>query len=111
MPGWLWAVIIAGVLVAVAFVVWQALKSRRTRTLQGRFGGEYDRTLEGAESRGEAEADLAARGERAEGALAGGVERRDAFDIKPLPAGARERYAVEWERVQARFVDDPQSAV
>lgn len=100
MAGWLWAVIIVGAIVVVALVVWQSLKTRRTKTLQGRFGSEYDRTLESAESKRDAEADLAAR-----------AERRDSFDIKPLPAGARERYATEWERVQARFVDDPQGAV
>jgi hypothetical protein len=100
MPGWLWAVIIVAAVAVVGLVVWRSLQARRTRTLQGRFGTEYDRTLEGAGSRRDAEAELAAR-----------AERRDSFDIKPLAPGARERYAAEWERVQARFVDDPAAAV
>ena len=100
MPGWVWALIIAGVVIVVALVVWQALKAKRTRTLQGRFGPEYDRTLERADDRREAEADLAAR-----------AKRRDELDIRPLPSASRERYLEEWQRVQARFVDDPSGAV
>src|SRR5947209_5346865 len=100
MAGWLWAVIIVAVVAAVAIVVWQGGKARRTRELQGRFGPEYDRTLEGADSKRDAEAELAAR-----------AERRDSLDIRPLPAGARERYLREWQHVQARFVDDPDGAV
>ena len=34
-----------------------------------------------------------------------------ALEIRPLPPGARERYVGEWQRVQARFVDDPEGAV
>jgi hypothetical protein len=100
MAGWLWAVIIVAAVAVVALVVWQGRNARRTRELQGRFGPEYDRTIEGAESRRDAEAELASR-----------AERRDSLDIKPLAAGARERYAAEWQRVQARFVDDPDGAV
>ena len=100
MAGWLWAVIIAAAVVVLVLVLWQGLKARRTRELQGRFGPEYDRTLESAESKRDAEADLAAR-----------AERRDSLDIKPLSPGARERYLVEWQQVQARFVDAPDGAV
>jgi hypothetical protein len=89
-----------GALLVVALVVWQALKARRTRTLQERFGPEYGRTMERADGRREAEAELAAR-----------AERRDRLDIRPLAPAARERYLEEWRRVQARFVDDPVGAV
>ena len=100
MPGWAWALVALGAVIVVALVVWQALNARRTRTLQNRFGPEYDRTLERAEDKREGEADLAAR-----------VKRRDELDIRPLPPAARERYAEEWRRVQSRFVDDPPGAV
>ncbi len=100
MAGWLWAVIIAAAVVVLLLVLWQGLKARRTRELQDRFGPEYDRTLEGAESKRNAEADLAAR-----------AERRDSLEIKPLAPAARERYLVAWDRVQVRFVDDPDGAV
>ena len=100
MPGWGWALIAVGVIVVVALVVWQALNARRTRTLQQRFGPEYDRTLDRADGRREAEADLAAR-----------AKRRDELDIRPLPAASRDRYLEQWQHVQARFVDDPRGAV
>jgi hypothetical protein len=100
MPGWTWALVAVGVVVVIALVVWQGLKARRTRTLQDRFGPEYDRTLERADGRRDAEADLAAR-----------AKRRDELDIKPLTVAARQRYLDEWQRVQARFVDDPDGAV
>lgn len=100
MPGWAWVLVAVGAVIVVALVVWQGLKTRRTRTLQDRFGPEYDRTLERAEDKREGEADLAAR-----------VKRRDELDIRPLAPAARDRYADEWRRVQTRFVDDPQGAV
>jgi hypothetical protein len=100
MPGWAWALIAVAAVIVVALVVWQALKARRTRTLQERFGPEYERTLDRTDDRREAEADLEAR-----------AKRRDELDIRPLPAASRQRYLEEWQRVQARFVDDPAGAV
>jgi len=100
MPGWVWALIIVAAIAVVAIVIWQALRERRTRMLRGRFGPEYDRAVESSESKRGAESDLAAR-----------ADRRDKLEIAPLSPGARERYVTKWERVQARFVDDPDGAV
>jgi cytoskeletal protein RodZ len=100
MPGWVWAVIAVAAIVVIALVVWQALRAKRTRTLQERFGPEYDRTVDRADGRREAEADLESR-----------AKRRDELDIRPLPAASRDRYLGEWQHVQARFVDDPTGAV
>jgi len=100
MPGWAWALVAVGAIVVVALVIWQAMRQRRTRELQGRFGPEYDRTLDVAESKRDAEAELSAR-----------ADRRDELEIQPLTTAARERYLVEWQRVQAKFVDDPDGAV
>jgi hypothetical protein len=100
MPAWAWVVIVVVAVVVVALAVWRALAARRTRTLQGRFGPEYDRALQSTDSKRDAEADLAAR-----------AERRDKLEIRPLPAAARDRYVDEWSRVQARFVDDPEGTV
>ena len=100
MPAWVWVLIAVAAVVVVAAVVWRALTTRRTRMLQDRFGPEYNRTLEGSDSKRDAEAELRAR-----------AERREQLDIRPLPAAARERYVDEWQRVQALFVDDPQGAV
>jgi hypothetical protein len=100
MPGWVWAVIVIAAVVVVALVVWRAVAAKRTRALQGRFGPEYDRTLDRADGRKDAEAELAAR-----------AKRRDELDIRPLTTAARQRYLDDWQRVQARFVDDPSAAV
>ena len=59
------------------------------RRCSGRFGPEYDRTVEGAGEQ--------ARARRAE--LAARAERRDKLEITPLAPGARERYV---ERVATR---------
>ena len=68
--------------------------------MKERFGPEYDRTIEAADGRRQAEAELAAR-----------EERREQLSIRPLPEGARERYSAEWNEVQAGFVDAPDDAV
>jgi hypothetical protein len=99
MPAWLWALIAFAAVVALALVVWRGLADRRTRSLRDRFGPEYDRTLDDAQSKREAESELAAR-----------AERRAELEITPLPLRARGRYVSEWQRVQARFVDDPEGA-
>jgi hypothetical protein len=85
---------------AVAVAVWQAPAKRRTDRLRGQFGPEYDRVVDTAESRREAEAELAAR-----------EERRDRLEIRPLPQPARDRYVETWQAVQAQFVDEPRVAV
>jgi hypothetical protein len=100
MPAWVWVLIVVAAIVVAAVVIWRAVATRRTRGLQDRFGPEYHRTLESSDSKRDAEAELRAR-----------AERREQLDIRPLPAAARERYVVEWQRVQALFVDDPQGAV
>jgi hypothetical protein len=100
MPTWVWVLIAIGAVVVLGVLVWQALARRRTSRLHDRFGPEYDRTLERADDKREAEADLAAR-----------AKRRDELDIRPLPSASRDRYVEEWQHVQARFVDDPGGAV
>jgi hypothetical protein len=92
--------IVVAALAIVAVVTVKALRDHRSKTLRERFGPEYDRTLEGGESKKDAEAELAAR-----------AERRDKLEIRPLPTAARDRYLGEWQSVQARFVDDPEGAV
>jgi len=100
MPTWAWvlaAVIVVGV---IALVIWQALVHRRTTRLQEQFGPEYDRTIEAAESKRGAEAELRGR-----------EERRQQLEIRPLTQAARDRHISSWEMIQAQFVDDPRAAV
>lgn len=100
MPSWVWVLIAVVAVAVVAVVVWQAVARRRTGRLQQRFGPEYDRTVGAAESKGDAEAELQAR-----------EERHKELDIRPLSPEARDRYAEDWQSVQAQFVDDPAAAV
>ncbi|MEN3341271.1 MAG: hypothetical protein V7644_675 [Actinomycetota bacterium] len=101
MPSWGWIVIAAIVVVLlVAFVVSRAAARRRSSQLQGRFGPEYDRTVESADNRKKAEAELAAR-----------QERREQLHVRPLSPAARERYLSQWQTAQAQFVDTPGAAV
>lgn len=83
-------------------VIAAALLMRRNRShhLAQRFGPEYDRTVQSTGSRSRAEAELAAR-----------EKRREKLEIQPLPAADAQRFRMEWDRVQARFVDNPRSAV
>lgn len=88
------------VVVVVAAVVIAVSLTMRRRRLQQRFGPEYDRAVESAESRHQAEAELAEREKRVRG-----------LDIRPLDPAARDRYASQWMAVQEQFVDSPASSV
>ena len=99
MDTWIWIVIIA-VVVAAAALVAMAVSARKRAGLQKRFGPEYDRTLDAAESRRRAEHDLRAR-----------EERHAELDLHPLTPAARERYQHQWAEMQSHFVDRPQVAV
>ena len=78
---------------------WLAAR-RRHRHLEGRFGPEYGRTVDSAESRRKAERELRER--EAEHAK---------LELKPLSDAARERYEEQWSSLQSGFVDRPQIAV
>lgn len=100
MPAWGWVLIAIGVVVVLAAIAWRALAARRTRNLHERFGSEYDRTADRLGGTRQAEEELAAR-----------EERREQLAIRPLPAEARQRYAGQWQAIQAQFVDSPAPAV
>lgn len=93
------AVAAAIVIIVVLLIVTAASRRRRRNRLQDRFGPEYDRTLEGSKRR------------NAERELADRAERRDKLDIRPLSNAARDRYTEQWQDVQARFVDRPETSV
>lgn len=100
MPAWVWVVIAVAVLAVVGMIVWLAVGRRRTTRLREQFGPEYDRTVDSADTRRDAESELQAR-----------EERRRRLEIRPLSTEARSRYVENWQVVQAQFVDDPRSAV
>jgi len=76
------------------------LRSRKTSGLKEQFGPEYDRTVQQADKRREAEAELENRRKRV-----------DEFDIRPLSSADRTRFDTAWQELQPRFVDDPSTAV
>jgi hypothetical protein len=92
---WIVVAIVAVIVLAVMAIAVAAARRRRQR-LQDRFGTEYDRTLERADKRRDAERDLRGR-----------IDLRDELDIRPLSPAARDRYAEQWQRTQTRFVDQP----
>jgi hypothetical protein len=94
-----WVLVIAAVAV-VAVVVWFLASRARSRGLQRDYGPEYDRTVARAGDRGLAESDLRERRERV-----------SALEVRPLSQADRDRFATEWTKVQAEFVDAPSEAV
>lgn len=90
------AAVVAVLIVAGIFL----MQRRRTEQLQSRFGPEYDRALREAGDKRKAEAELQDREKR--------VEK---LSIRPLDPAQRDRFAAEWQRVQAQFVDDPENSV
>jgi hypothetical protein len=101
MDAWVWILIaVVAFLVIVCIALLVARQRRRRRSMQEWFGPEYDRSVESRRSR-----------RKAEGELAGRVERRDELNIRPLTEAARERYAAQWTELQVGFVDRPLVAV
>jgi hypothetical protein len=100
MPIWAWVLIGIAAVVVVAIGVWPLTAQQRRRKLRERFGPEYDRAVESADSRREAEAELRER-----------EEHRARLQIRPLTPAARDRYSKSWREVQAEFVDQPAAAV
>ncbi len=86
------------VLAAVAgLIFWQMKRSKRLRS---QFGPEYDRTVNQYRDRRRAEAELEDREKRVR-----------QYHIRPLAPDQRDRYAEQWRRAQAHFVDQPDGAV
>jgi hypothetical protein len=100
MPVWGWVLVVIGMVVILAIVVFIVMSRRRTAILREQFGPEYERTVETAGERRGAESQLMER-----------RERRQQFNITSLAPAARERYQEDWRMIQSQFVDDPASAV
>ena len=92
---------IAAIIMVVIIVVAAALfiRAQNRRRLKSRFGPEYDRAIEETGGAREAEAQLQARAAR--------VKK---YQLHPLAAEDKARFAAAWRAIQARFVDDPRDA-
>ena len=89
-----------GLLAAIAVAIWAYNRNRQTNELRSRFGSEYERTIR---SKGDLRAGEKILHER--------QERVEKLDIKPLSAAQRDNFAQAWGKEQARFVDEPRTAV
>lgn len=92
------AVVAVAALLAIA--VWLLMRRRKTAALRARFGPEYDRLLQAKRSPADAERELLQR------------ERRvQSFSLRTLNRDEVEACTQSWRMVQARFVDEPGTAV
>jgi hypothetical protein len=90
-----------GIILLLAVIGLAVIARRRhSHDLRRRFGPEYERTVERTGNRGKAEADLLAREQRAA-----------SLDIVPLAAHEAQRFRMEWQALQTRFVDAPRAAL
>ena len=95
-------IVIALIAVAVLIVAgaWMFARRRRTAALRARFGPEYDHVLHSAGTPADAERELRERQLRVE-----------SFSIRPLSREDADRFSAAWRNVQAKFVDEPRTAV
>ena len=94
------------VLVAVIFLIigaviaMAAMRVQRTKRLKDRFGPEYERAISDLGDKRQAEDELDAR-----------LAHVNTLDIRALTAEEVNRYALEWQKTQTEFVDEPLSAL
>ena len=88
------------VILIVVLVLYRRHRNNKTKAYKDRFGSEYDRAVITHGSAQKAESTLAARENRVE-----------ALKIRELGPAERERFLVQWNSLQSRFVDHPKAAV
>ena len=94
------------VLVAVVFLVIGGLlamammRVQRTKRLKERFGPEYERAVNDLGDKRRAEDELDAR-----------LAHVNTLNIRPLTAEEVNRFALEWQKTQTEFVDEPLTAL
>jgi hypothetical protein len=95
------AIVVAVIVVIVIVGIIMSVNRRReTKSLQERFGPEYDRTVETVGDKGDAGTVLKER-----------VKRVESLNIVDLSYQDRENFTAQWKDVQAEFVDDPAKAI
>jgi hypothetical protein len=97
MPVWGWALIGVGIAALLTFIV---VRMWQRRELENRFGAEYERAVDQAGNRRDAESDLKDR-----------ERRRASLTIVELDERSRVGFAERWQLAQNRFVDLPADAV
>ena len=90
---------VVAVIIVIALIYF-AVSKRRTDQLRSKYGDEYDRTLEAADGKRDAEADLAER-----------EKRVSELKIRALTPAEHDRYLDRWQVAKAEFVDSPRDAL
>ena len=94
------------VLVAVIFLIlggivgMALMRVQHTKRLKERFGPEYERAVNEIGDKRQAENELDSR-----------LAHVNTLDIRPLTAEEVDRYALEWQKTQTEFVDEPLTAL
>lgn len=88
------------VVLAIAAAVWFYVQKQQTNRLRSKFGPEYNRAIR---SEGDAK--------HAEQVLQQRQKRVEKLNIRALSDSERDDFAQAWKQEQARFVDEPSSAV
>jgi hypothetical protein len=99
-PQLIWIAIAVAAVLIVALIASASIRRRRTHQLRDKFGPEYGHAVRATGSRTRAEKDLVAR-----------EARVSELTIRSLNASERERFVAEWQKVEARFVQRPATAV
>ena len=94
------AIVVIAVIAVVAMGAVMMMRKKESGRLRERFGPEYDQAVAQGGNRREAEQQLAEREKR--------VEKLRLREIEPEQRSA---FAEAWRSTQARFVDDPATAV
>lgn len=100
METWAWILIVVLAVAVGAAIAYFVINQQRSAKLKKRFGPEYDRAVDSADDKHDAESHLSDV-----------ARRREKLDIAPLPETSRREYASQWESVQRQFVEEPRSAV
>jgi FtsZ-interacting cell division protein ZipA len=93
-------ILAVAVVLAIAVAIWFYMQKQQTNRLRSKFGPEYNRAIR---SEGDAK--------HAEQVLAERQKRVEKLNIRALNASERNDFAQAWKQEQARFVDEPSTAV
>ena len=89
-----------GAVAVIAIALWAVARRSKSGQLREHFGSEYDRTVKETGSRSAAEENLIARAEEVK-----------TFNIRALTTAERDRYVIDWKKIEAHFIDRPTTAV
>ena len=94
-------VLVAVIFLVIGVVIAMAVtRAQRTKRLRERFGPEYERAVNEMGDKRQAEDELDAR-----------LAHVNTLKIRALTAEEVNRYALEWQKTQTEFVDEPLTAL